>query len=155
MASQRVNYDPIAHTYDNGPHRGKECDPHLLAFLAEWEETAVPLRILDLGCGTGSQLIANQAHMPEAAFVGLDLFAGMLQQAQLKSTTIHWLQGNNAALPFADGSFDYVSNQFSFHHVQDKTGMIAGVYRLLRDNGRPTPTFTSEICLMTLQADKK
>ncbi len=154
MASQRINYDLIAHRYDSGPHRGKEVDPHLLAFLAERGESGVAPTILDLGCGTGSQLVANQTHLPRATFVGLDLFAGMLQQAQPKSQTVYWLQGNNALLPFANTSFDYVSNQFSFHHVQNKAAMIEGVYRVLKENGRPTPTFTSEICLITLQADK-
>ena len=132
----RVNYDLIAHLYDSGPHRQKEVDPHLLAYLAAQGETAVMPRILDLGCGTGNQLIANQAHRPKAYFVGLDLFAGMLRQAQAKSETIHWLQGTNAALPFTAASFDYISNQFSFHHVQDKVGMLKEVYRVLRGNGR-------------------
>lgn len=132
----RVNYDKIAHLYDSGPFRGKEVDPHLLAFLAERGETAVPPRILDLGCGTGNQLVANQPHIPEAQFVGLDLFAGMLCRAQAKNEIVHWLQGNSATPPFANESFDYISNQFSFHHVPDKVGMIRGVYRVLRGNGR-------------------
>ena len=132
----RVNYDLIAHLYDSGPHRGKEVDPSLLAFLAERAEVTTMLRLLDLGCGTGSQLVANQTHLPEAQFFGLDLFAGMLRQAQTKSDSIHWLQGNNAALPLASHTFDYISNQFSFHHVQDKGGMIAEVYRVLRRDSR-------------------
>lgn len=136
MVSQRVNYDLISHAYDSGPHRGKEVDPNLLAYLAERGKTADPLRILDLGCGTGNQLIANQPHVPRAIVVGLDLFAGMLQQAQQKSEGIHWLQGNSADPPFANDSFDYISNQFSFHHVQDKVAMIRGVYRVLCRNGR-------------------
>jgi len=136
MVSQRVNYDLIAHAYDSGPHRGKEVDPNLLAYLAERGETADPLHILDLGCGTGNQLIANQPHVPAATLVGLDLFAGMLQNAQQKSEAIHWLQGDSASPPFANDSFDYVSNQFSFHHVQDKVGMIEGVHRVLRRSGR-------------------
>jgi ubiquinone/menaquinone biosynthesis C-methylase UbiE len=132
----RVNYDLIAHLYDSGPHRDKEVDPNLLAFLAEHSESAVPLRILDLGCGTGTQLVANQPNVPDAALVGLDLFAGMLEQAQQKSEMVYWLQGNNAALPFAKESFAYISNQFSFNHVADKVGMIVEVFRVLAKNGR-------------------
>ena len=132
----RVNYDIIAHLYDTGPHRSKEVDHNLLAFLDEPRQTVSPLRILDLGCGTGNQLIANQPHLPETTFVGLDLFFEMLRQARQKSKVIHWLQGNSASPPFADESFDYISNQFSFHHVQDKAGMIEAVYRVLRRGGR-------------------
>ena len=132
----RVNYDIIAHLYDNGPHRSKEVDPNLLTFLDEPRQTDSPLRILDLGCGTGNQLVANQLNWPEATYIGLDLFAGMLRQAQQKSEGIHWLQGDSSSPPFADESIDYISNQFSFHHVQDKVGMIEGVYRVLRRGGR-------------------
>ncbi len=133
---QRVNYDKIAHLYDSGPHRGKEVDPNLVAFVKERGETAVSLRILDMGCGTGNQLVANQKQFPEAEFVGLDLFMGMLRQGQNKNEVVQWIRGDNGFAPFTDASFDYVSNQFSFHHVLTQAEMLRGVYRVLRKNGR-------------------
>ena len=133
----QVNYDKIAAGYDQQPMRQKQADAYLLAFLAERfaDATEIP-SILDLGCGTGSQLVANQPHLSMARLVGLDFSAGMLQQAQQKAAPINWIQADSIQPPFADQSFDYISNQFSFHHVADKAAMFRAIYRLLRPGGR-------------------
>jgi SAM-dependent methyltransferase len=133
--SQRVNYDEIAESYDAHPFRKKEVDPDLLAFLKDRPETGPPA-ILDIGCGTGAQLVADRAHGVAARMAGLDRFRGMLRQACRKSTDIHWIHGDGAALPFRDESFDFITNQYSFHHVQNKPSMIAEVFRILRPRGR-------------------
>ena len=135
--SPRVDYDQIAHLYDSQPYRDKEVDPGLLAFLDEYSIRSVSsLSILDLGCGTGNQLVANRERLADARLVGLDLFYGMLRQAVPKADDIFWVQGDNAALPFPDNTFDFVSNQYSFHHVRGKSAMIEAVFRILRPGGR-------------------
>ncbi len=132
----RVDYDLIAHQYDRQPYRQKQVDPNLPPFLAQRQQPLSALSLLDMGCGTGSQLAAHRPLVPGADLVGLDLFQGMLRQALPKSNQIHWVQGDNAAPPFPDCSFDFISNQFSFHHVRDQRAMIQAVFRLLRPNGR-------------------
>jgi len=132
---QRVNYDAIAESYDAHPFRRKDADPDLLAFLKERPGTG-PLSILDVGCGTGNQLVVDRPHTPSARLVGLDRFRGMLRQARKKSRDILWVQGDGAALPFPDASFDFVTSQYSFHHVQHKPLMIAETFRALRPGGR-------------------
>jgi len=49
---------------------------------------------------------------------------------------ISWVHGDSAALPFASGSFDFVSCQYAFHHFSDKTGMLREAFRVLRRGGR-------------------
>ena len=49
---------------------------------------------------------------------------------------IPWVHGDSAALPFASGSFDFVSCQYAFHHFSDKTGMLREAFRVLRRGGR-------------------
>jgi ubiquinone/menaquinone biosynthesis C-methylase UbiE len=134
--SQRLDYDRIADRYDVDHYRGKDLDPDLVAFLAERSGSGVPCSVLDVGCGTGNQLVVDQAHVPEARLVGLDLFHGMLCQARIKSAHVAWVQGDGARLPLRAGSFDYVTNQFSFHHIRDKASMLREVYRVLRPQGR-------------------
>ncbi|MCA9936732.1 MAG: methyltransferase domain-containing protein [Ardenticatenaceae bacterium] len=136
----RTNYDLLAAHYDENPYRQKDTDPLLRQFLAERGLDAAQLVALDMGCGTGNQLAANWQAWPQAKWFGLDLFAGMLKQAVTKAGTAVWIQGDNALPPFRAGVFDYISNQFSFHHVRDKVGMVRGVYRLLKGNGRFTMT---------------
>ena len=57
-------------------------------------------------------------------------------RAARKTDRVAWVQGDGARLPFVGASFDYVSNQFSFHHVRDKASMLHEVFRLLRTGGR-------------------
>jgi SAM-dependent methyltransferase len=135
-SSQRVNYDLIAHVYDE-PLRDHDVDSNLLGFLSErpaWR--SADIRILDTGCGTGKQLAADRQVFPDGLMVGLDLFHGMLRQARRRCTAVAWVQGNSARLPFKDASFDYITNQFSYHHVPDKPRMIVEIGRVLSSGGR-------------------
>ena len=136
LPAQRVNYDQIAHLYDE-PGRDHPADPNLRQFLAERPDLQLStLRVLDMGCGTGKQLAADHAEWPDALLVGMDLFGGMLIRAQQRGPGVIWTQGNSARTPFKTGSLDYITNQFSYQHVLDKPGMIAETYRLLKPGGR-------------------
>jgi ubiquinone/menaquinone biosynthesis C-methylase UbiE len=130
-----VNYDAIAHLYDGQPYRAKKVDPELSAF-AKQRASSGGLSILDIACGTGSQLVANRAIVPDARLVGLDRSIGMLRQAQRKMPDIAWVQADGAILPFQPETFDFVTCQFGFHHVPDKAGMLGAVFRVLRQGGR-------------------
>jgi ubiquinone/menaquinone biosynthesis C-methylase UbiE len=133
--SSRVDYDALAELYDSTPHREKSADPELIAFLSACAPAA-SLTLLDIACGTGNQQIANRDLAPDARFVGLDGSLGMLRQARRKMPGIAWVHGDSAALPFASGSFDFVSCQYAFHHFRDKAGMLHEAFRVLRRGGR-------------------
>jgi ubiquinone/menaquinone biosynthesis C-methylase UbiE len=133
--SPRADYDAIAPFYDSGPGRAKAVDPELLAFLENCTSSDAPW-LLDIACGTGNQLIANRAAVPDAGMVGVDQSSGMLRQAWRKSRDIAWVQADAAALPFPAASFDFISCQFALHHFQDKAGTLREAYRLLRPGGR-------------------
>ncbi len=116
-SSQWVNYDQIAHIYDE-PGRDYDADPDLVKFLHERVDLqSPPVHMLDTGCGTGQQLTANRNRFPEAQMIGLDLFHGMLEQARRRCVSIQWIQGDSINPPFTHNSFDYITNQFSYHHV--------------------------------------
>ena len=76
----RVDYDAIAHLYDGQPYRGKTVDPELVTFMTQ-RASSDNLSLLDIACGTGSQLVANRSIVPDARMVGLDRSLGMLRQA--------------------------------------------------------------------------
>ncbi len=133
--SPRVDYDKIAHLWDAQPFRSKSLDSQLVAFIRE-RASDMPIRLLDIGCGTGSQLIANRAGAPDAQMVGTDQSLGMLRQARAKAPEIAWVRANAAALPFAAASFDFIGCQFAFHHFRDKAGMLGEALRLLCPGGR-------------------
>jgi ubiquinone/menaquinone biosynthesis C-methylase UbiE len=134
---QRLDYDRIAAQYDADRFRSKVVDPDLVVYLEGrpgWGGQG--LAALDVGCGTGNQLVADMEGFPQLRLVGLDLFHGMLREARSKTLHIGWVQGDGARLPFPSASFDYVTSQFSFHHVRDKATMLREVYRVLRSGGR-------------------
>jgi len=135
MLSSRVDYDAIAERYDSSPHREKSPDPELAAFLAD-HAPAAALSVLDIACGTGNQLIANQSLASDALLVGIDGSRGMLRQASRKAPHIGWVHGDSAALPFATGSFDFISCQYALHHFRDKAAMLRETLRVLRGGGR-------------------
>lgn len=131
--AQRVNYDQIAHLFDE-PFRDHPLDENLLAFLDG--RSSDTIRILDMGCGTGKQLFSNRQAMPQTSLVGLDRFHGMLEIARNRCDSVLWVQGDSSNPPFKSESFDYISNQFSYPHILDKAGLMAGTYRLLKPGGR-------------------
>lgn len=136
LTTRRVDYDQIAPLYDE-PGRDYDPDPDLSRFLKRKSRKAFSaLRLLDTGCGTGKQLAADRAAFDGLALVGLDLFHGMLQQARRRCAAVGWIQGDCMRPPFADASFDYITNQFSYHHVPDKVRLISETYRILKPGGR-------------------
>jgi ubiquinone/menaquinone biosynthesis C-methylase UbiE len=130
-----INYDAIAHLFDGQPFRGKTVDPELVTFMAQRACSNRP-SILDIACGTGSQLVANHSVVPDARLVGLDRSLGMLRQAQTKLGDIAWVQADAAMLPFQPECFDFISCQFAFHHILDKSLTLRAVIEVLRRGGR-------------------
>lgn len=133
---QRVNYDKIAHLYDE-PSRDHIVDSNLIECLEghpEFEKTEI--RVLDIGCGTGKQLSANRKRFPKIEMIGLDLFSGMLREAKKRERSICWIQGNGACLPLETESIHYAVNQFSYPHIQNKGMFLREVYRVLKPHGQ-------------------
>ncbi|HEX2184138.1 MAG TPA: class I SAM-dependent methyltransferase, partial [Chloroflexota bacterium] len=128
----RVDYDQIAHLYDE-PSRDHGVDPHLVAYLAARPALGVgQARLLDVSCGTGKQLSANRAGFPRTFAVGLDRYAGMRRLARRRGPHLAWVQGDGAALPFRGDSFDFATNQFAYAHLPDKASLVRELYRVLR-----------------------
>jgi ubiquinone/menaquinone biosynthesis C-methylase UbiE len=121
MNTQRVDYDRIGSRYDDEAVRQRDADPELVAFLQErGSPDGAGISVLDIGCGTGIQLVANEARFPGLVQCGIDLYPAMLDAARSKSARIRWVRGNAGELPFAGASYDFVSAQCCFHHVQDR-----------------------------------
>lgn len=93
------------------------------------------LRLLDIGCGSGNQLVANLPQAPDGCLVGVDRYYGMLRQARPNSDAIRWIQADGAGLPLHDATFGLITNQYSFHHVADKPSMLREVFRVLERSG--------------------
>jgi ubiquinone/menaquinone biosynthesis C-methylase UbiE len=133
--STRVDYDAIAHLYDDR-RRDHGPDERLAAFLAGRRLAPGATRVLDVGCGTGKQLAANRRQYPSMRLVGVDLSGGMLRVARAREPRVAWIHGDAQALPIASAAFDYATNQFSYPHIGDPRRFVAEVFRALRPGGR-------------------
>ena len=93
-------------------------------------------RILDAGCGSGP--IAAALRDRGAIVAGFDASAGMLELARRRlgpGADLH-LADLASPLPFGDGTFDDVIAVSVLHYLQDWTGPLAELRRVLKPGGR-------------------
>jgi SAM-dependent methyltransferase len=100
-------------------------------------------RVLDIGCGTGTQAIAAQRRsQPGGAVTGVDVAAAMVETARRKARRaglgIAFRQADAADLPFGDGGYDVVTMTTVLHMVpaRRRFACLAEARRVLRPGGR-------------------
>ncbi|MBR3060628.1 MAG: methyltransferase domain-containing protein, partial [Oscillospiraceae bacterium] len=77
-----------------------------------------PLRILEVGCGPGALAEALGRWYPKAEITGLDRDRAFLDFAREHVPGAVFLEGDAAALPFPEGSFDAVISNTVQEHVE-------------------------------------
>ena len=99
------------------------------------------LRILDIGCGTGTLATMVKLQQPQVDVVGLDPDPKALQRAKRKAehtgAAVDFVLGFADAIPFPDASFDRVMSSFMLHHLtlDGKRAALADVARVLKPGG--------------------
>lgn len=91
-------------------------------------------RIADIACGTGILADRIQRELDTEAVYGVDMAAGMLEQARNRSDAVQWLTGPAEQLPFEDGTLDAVVTTSAFHFF-DQPAALADFHRVLRPGG--------------------
>jgi ubiquinone/menaquinone biosynthesis C-methylase UbiE len=99
-----------------------------------------PIRVLDVGCGTGVFAERIRAALPATQVWGIDLVSGMLTKGAERwrrhDGQIVPVQADSERLPFATGTFDVVTCANSFHHYPHQDRAIAEMHRVLKPGGR-------------------
>jgi SAM-dependent methyltransferase len=95
-------------------------------------------RLLDVACGAGNGAIAAARRNLEA--VGLDYVPALLDRARERAAAegyeIEFIEGDAQALPFDDGSFDYVISTFGAMFAPDQEKTAAELLRVCRPGGK-------------------
>jgi ubiquinone/menaquinone biosynthesis C-methylase UbiE len=135
---QQEHYDRVCKAYlDNLTY------PHTQEYFAYLDRALFrqigpgPLgRTLEVCCGRGEALALLGDRIDLG--VGVDISLGMLGSGRttLPQDRVCLVQGDATRLPLADGVFDSVLTLGGIHHVNDRRGLFAEVFRVLRPGGR-------------------
>jgi len=94
-------------------------------------------RLLDVATGTGQVLQgALDLGLAPERVTGLDPSAGMLAENRRNRTAPPLVQGLGERLPFADGTFDFLTMGYALRHVPDLATTFAEYRRVLRPGGK-------------------
>jgi len=98
-------------------------------------------RVLDLGCGPATLGISIAREVKVGRVVGVDLSEKALALgkdvvgAQGLDGVVELVNGDMAALPFGDGSFDAVVSSASLNLARDKAAVFSEAARVLKQGG--------------------
>lgn len=108
----------------------------------DYMKLTVGERVLDLGCGTGSETMQAASLVgDQGEVVGLDLTSEMLEIARQKVRTkgirnACFINGSIEQLPFDDNSFDAIMSNCVINHAPDKKQVYREIFRVLKSGGR-------------------
>jgi ubiquinone/menaquinone biosynthesis C-methylase UbiE len=97
-----------------------------------------PLRVLDLGCGTGEITRRLAERYPQAELLGVDILEANLERARAAGDAggrIRYATGDAFALGGADATFDLVACRHMSQAVPDFPRVLAEIARVLRPGG--------------------
>lgn len=134
------------HTWEKFSTRTLACTCSMINFVdlqAVASARGQPVRILDVGCGTGLLLQSLAARLPLAELYGIDESQDMLNQARLllkDHAQVHFLQrsitgGDTAGLPYEPAFFDLITCTNIFHYFEDPVAVLRGLLTLLLPQG--------------------
>jgi len=102
-------------------------------WLLERLEPEPGKRLLDVSCGVGMLLqFAAKAGLQAC---GVDFSAAAVREARQRAPALRVVVGNGETLPYADDSFDYVTNIGSLEHYEHPAEGVRETVRVLRKDG--------------------
>jgi tRNA (cmo5U34)-methyltransferase len=103
--------------------------------------THTPLRVLELGCGTGNLSLSMASRFTQMSLTAVDLSQPMLDACAAKLadkvTTYTAIQSDFMAMDFEPDSFDVVVSSLALHHLSsgDKQALYGRIARWLGPGG--------------------
>lgn len=142
-------FSRAASHYDDAAALQREVGERLAESLPYFEDKALggrlPSVVLDVGCGTGHGTALLQQRWPKAQVIGLDLAAGMVQEARRRlgarrglldfSRKPQLLRADARALPLQAGSVDVLFSNLCVQWIEDLPAVFAEFRRVLRPDG--------------------
>ncbi|AND41469.1 class I SAM-dependent methyltransferase [Cytobacillus oceanisediminis] len=132
-----TNYSNIAEKYDKNQFRVDEIrlDYDLKDYIEN--NRKFEYSVLDLSCGTGLYL-EKQVNYFKGVHIrwnGLDLSDRMLKKANEKVKNVEFTNANVEDMPYNSDEFDFISNNYAFHHYSNKEQALSEIHRVLTKGG--------------------
>lgn len=148
-------YDRRSQTYDDSKWHVQICQ-HLL----EYAQVSLRQHVLDIATGTGHIAIAAAKIVgAEGKVIGIDISAGMLEQARdkvkaLGLSNVDFQSQDAESLNFPANSFDRIFCANSFPWIEDKQAALQLWHRFLKPGGLiaiHTPADTADVGYVVLR----
>ncbi|HEY41903.1 MAG TPA: class I SAM-dependent methyltransferase [Dehalococcoidia bacterium] len=123
-----IDYTDISQTYDEY----RSFSKHRTQKLAEFGGIREGMKVLDVGCGTGS-LASQLLDLLNLDIVGVDISLPMLRAAREKSLEVICTNAANNRLPFRDSCFDIITATYVIHQISNLEHLFSECHRVLRD----------------------
>jgi SAM-dependent methyltransferase len=91
--------------------------------------------MLDAGCGAGRDSGHWHILAPNLNIVGVDLVPNQVRQAAARNASLRFAVASVEALPFPNGSFDYLASLEVLEHTETPENALAEYFRVLRPGG--------------------
>ena len=108
-------------------------------------DTAYPRgsRVLEAGCGVGSQTLTLAQKSPGAEIISIDISDASIAKAKERAdaagiTNVRFERADVFSLPFRPGSFDHVFVCFVLEHLSEPVEALRALKDVLRDGGSIT-----------------
>lgn len=147
-------FNRSASTYDQYARMQGIVGEELVAMIKRLE--VAPLKVLDVGSGTGAIALQTARIFPQTVIFGCDIALAMVKRAEEKkneagTNTLHLTVADAEVLPFRDLSFDLVVSNLTYQWLNDLTIPFKEVSRILRPEGRFTFTLLGKDTMYELK----
>jgi len=133
-------FDGWSSVYDGSILQRLLFVPSHNCMLGEIGQASHSLKLLDIGCGTGSFARRVLKGRADAEVWGVDFSYKMIcagrGQGYPEGDRVRFVQADSESLPLADNTFDVVTCSNSFHHYPRQAVAVAEMYRVLKPGGR-------------------
>ena len=137
-----LRFHSLTPLYDSAVRLTTNEQSFRTTMLKALREGRPPLKVLDIGCGTGSYALLLKQEYPDARIVGIDADEQALSIARRKAAAlkvaIDFRQADARQLPLPEASFDAAYSSLFFHHLNDaeKVAVLRQVHRCLAPGGK-------------------
>ena len=142
MSSVTEEYDAVPFVGEAVPHAHSAFLETVVRLRGLRPAPAEKARVLELGCGVGSNLLPMAERYPDATFVGIDLSGRQIEMAQsvareCELTNVEFRQADVMQLGDESGPFDYIITHgvYSWVEAPVRDKLLALTRALLAEQG--------------------